>query len=152
MSLDTNIPRSLEEIKLYQKHPGQPYLVQKTLFANVIQYHCTRNWLRNGNKPRGSHLSHLQALQAARKDFSPDARCVLTVHMLGLSTRCSSSSRRASLCWEEKRKQRKPVCPEKRVKSVHEQRGKTKKSAYVTCKLLERGGGGGGGTTVSCFV
>lgn len=34
---------SLEEMKVYQKHPGQSYLVQKTLFANVIQYHCTRN-------------------------------------------------------------------------------------------------------------
>lgn len=33
---------SLEETKVYQQHPGQPYLVQKTLFAGVIQYRCTR--------------------------------------------------------------------------------------------------------------
>lgn len=84
---------SLEEIKVYQKHPGRPYLFQTTLFATVIQYHCTRNWFCNGNNPtRGSHLCRLQVLQVARKEFSPDARYVLTVHMLALSvTRCSSS-------------------------------------------------------------
>lgn len=75
---------SLAKIKVCQKHLNRPYLVQKTLFANVIQYHCTRNWFCNGNNTtRGSHLSHLQALQVARKNFSPAARFVLTVHMLG---------------------------------------------------------------------
>lgn len=68
---------SLEETEVSQEHPGQPYLLQKTLFAQVIQYAARGNDFAMATALREVHISPIY--KPCRKGFSPDARCVLPV-------------------------------------------------------------------------